>query len=220
MNSMNLTINSFARASSAKPRISSSLKPRTSTTFTFTGSNRIDCGVHPFHHTLKGAGCACNGREFCGTRGIHADVEPSHTYAGKVISLLRQQIAVRRKRQVLNALDPFQLGKKIDDARAQQRLAAGDADLANTQPGHDASHAEKLVPIEEVAMREIVFRVGRLAVNAAEVAAVCYGNSQVVNRAAVTVFQHINLSTDPEQSEISCATEFSPENKNAYPYPA
>ena len=84
-------------------------------------------------------------------------------------------------RHILQPADLAEARNEIHHALAQQRFTAGYANLANPQAHQDAAEAQEFLPGQQVAVREIVLRIGRLAVDATEVAAVRHRNAQVVN---------------------------------------
>ena len=92
-------------------------------------------------------------------------------------------LAVRGHREVLDA-ERFQPRDEILDAGAHQRLAARDANLANAHADEDARQALVFVPCEQLGRRHVRFRIGRAAIDAAEIAAVRDRDPQVGDLAA------------------------------------
>src|ERR1700719_1665902 len=77
---------------------------------------------------------------------------------------------------------------------ANERLAAGDANFANPQAQENARQAVQLGPGENLSVVAVIFRVGRTAVHAAEVAAVGNRDTQVRNLAAEFVVKVHDLA--------------------------
>jgi hypothetical protein len=67
----------------------------------------------------------------------------------------------------------------VFDTVANERFAAGDANLANAEMQEDAGETVELRPGKNFVVVAIVFRVGRAAVDATEIAAVRNRNAQV-----------------------------------------
>ena len=109
---------------------------------------------------------------------IEADVDAAKTGGDQAIAALGEQMAVGGHREVFDA-QSMETRDVVLDAVANQRLTAGDADLANAEMQEDASEAVELGPGEDFIVVAIVFRVGGAAVDAAEIAAVRDGDAQV-----------------------------------------
>ncbi len=122
---------------------------------------------------------------------VEADRDPSQPGGGKRPRLLREQRAVRGQREI----EPGDLGEHRDepvDVAAQQRLAAGQADLLDALSRHeDPREARNLLERQQLgAAHELVVvaeDLARHAVRAAEVAAVGDRDPQVAQRAAERV---------------------------------
>jgi hypothetical protein len=101
--------------------------------------------------------------------------------------MLGEQHAVSRERDILHAFQRGQLADQLGDIRAQQRLAAGEANLLyaelHEQPrqARDLLERQPLVRLEEAVV--LVEGLPRHAVRAAEIAPVHHRNAQVVQRA-------------------------------------
>src|ERR1700733_10283945 len=82
------------------------------------------------------------------------------------------------------SLDP-ERGKPADvilDAIANQRFAAGYANFSDAQPYKNPHQMIELPPCKNFVVIAVVFRVGRAAIHAAKIAAVCDRNAQVGDR--------------------------------------
>ena len=125
---------------------------------------------------------------------------------GEILRHLRQQVSIGGQRYILQALDFPEAGDEINHALAQQRFAASDANLADTQADKDATEAQELFPRQQIAMGNIILRIGRLAVDATEVAAVRHRNAQVVNFAPELIVQHSFAITANQRDRARCPT--------------
>jgi hypothetical protein len=126
-------------------------------------------------------------------QGVDGDVEAPHAGADERLGVALQEVAVRRDREVVQAVDR---GQHRDEARqltAHERLAAREPHVAHAhrrqqrdEPG-DLLEAQDLVSLEPGQAR------GGHAVLAAEVAAVGDRDAHVADQAAVAVAEGLAL---------------------------
>ena len=100
--------------------------------------------------------------------------------------LAGQEGAVGGESQILHALDPGDAFDELGQIVAQQRLAAGDADLLHARTDEDADQALDLLEVQDLGPGQEVVPLaedlGGHAVDAAEVAAVGDRDPQVSQR--------------------------------------
>ena len=68
--------------------------------------------------------------------GVEAHRHSLQAVGVQIDGVLREQHAVGRQRDVLDARDIGQIADQIGQVRAQQRLAAGEAQLAHAEPAN------------------------------------------------------------------------------------
>src|SRR5262249_5745568 len=102
-----------------------------------------------------------------------------------------EQVAVRREREVADALDACESRDQRWQVVAQERLAAGDAELLDAERDEDPREPLDLLEGEQLRLREELVALAvdlcRHAIGAAEVAAVGDRDAQVVQRASEAV---------------------------------
>ena len=105
--------------------------------------------------------------------------------------LLREQDAVGREREIVDAVDSGQLAHEVREPGAQQRLAAREPQFRHAEPGgqprdpRDFLEGQALGRLQELVA--LVIGLARHAVGAAEIAAVHDRDPQVVHRPAQPV---------------------------------
>src|SRR5690606_20684259 len=132
-------------------------------------------------HRVVGVVHATEGRVI---ERIEADRDAVQAGVLQALRHLRQQYAVGGERD-LHVGDVGEALDQLVDILAQQRLAAGDAQLAYASCGEDACHAFDLLETEQIGTRQegvvLVEHLARHAVGAAEVAAVGDRDAQVAH---------------------------------------
>src|SRR5262249_6262418 len=102
-----------------------------------------------------------------------------------------EQEAVRREREIAQALDPCEHADQARQVVAQERLAAGDPQLLDAEADEDPREARDLLEGGQLGLsEELVALAGDLrrhSVGAAEVAAVGDRDAQVVQRSSEAV---------------------------------
>ena len=186
--------------------ISSSFMPPLTTMLTLTGPSpacvrRVDAAQHVGDREVDVVHAAESGVVHCVER--HRD--PVQPGVLQRLRLARQQRAVRGQGQVefaaVRRAQCAQHGDQVFEVLAQQRFAAGQADLLHAVGDEKPRHAGDFLEGQQRAMRQVgvilVEHFLRHAIDAAEIAAVGDGNAQVVQRAregigqqAVRAFQH------------------------------
>ena len=121
-------------------------------------------------------------------------------------------VSVRVQRQALRRAQPGELLDQHLEVLAQQRLAAGEANLAHAVAGEQARQPRDLLEAQQCAVRQIlvilVEHFLRHAVAAAEVAAVGDADAQVGQRSRQPVEQHAGgRHGGPGRRGARCATD-------------
>ena len=100
-----------------------------------------------------------------------------------------EQVAVGRHREVLDPLDRAQHRHQLREVAAGERLAAGEADVGDAEPGEQRHQPLDLLEAQDLVAIEPFHPLGRHAVATAEVAAIGDRDAQVGDRPAVGVGQ-------------------------------
>ena len=193
---MKRTTTPSSRANMPKGMIWSSLKPRISTQFTFTGHRPSAAGcTDAGQHVVVSVGHAGDAGEAVGIDGVHADGDAAQAGILERLRHIGQQMAVGGERDVeFVAIGGAQLGQladEIDHALAQQRLAAGDADFLDSKSDQHARHAQ-IVGKRQIAVERAL--VPGAAVNTLVVAAVGDRDPQIGDGAAEFVGERHSFS--------------------------
>jgi len=139
-------------------------------------------GVDASHHLIEGLG-ARDLLEFCAVERIEADVDAAKAGGDEAVATLGEKMAVGGHREILDA-ESFQSRDEILYAGADERLSTGHAYLADAHADQDADDALVFVPVEKLADGHVIVRIGRAAIDAAEIAAVGDRNAKVGDLAA------------------------------------
>ena len=164
----------------------SSLTPRLITAFTFTGKPGGDRGVDSLEHAVDGEVDVVQRAERRVVERVEADGDALQAGIGERLRLRGEQRGVRRQRQV--DVERRELLDEALEVAADERLAAGDPDLARAERDERARDAgdllerQQLLAVEEAVVAAV--HLLRHAVGAAEVAAVGDRDAQVAQRAA------------------------------------
>ena len=121
--------------------------------------------------------------EFLGIERIKADIDAAQASGDEPVAPFGQQVAVGGHGEVLDA-EGVETSDKVLNAIANERLATGDAYFADAEAEKDRGKPVEFWPGENFVVIAIVFRVGRAAINAPEVAAIRDGDAQVGDLAA------------------------------------
>jgi len=119
---------------------------------------------------------------------IEADVDAVEAGGHEIGAMLGEAISVGRHRKVARA-ESFQASDEVDDAGANERLAAGDANFADAHADEDAGEALVFVPRKEFVLGFVMFGIGGAAIDAAKIAAVGDRQAKVGDGAAEFVRQ-------------------------------
>ena len=188
MYSMKRTITPLPRKRSTSSSTVWSLTPRCTTALILMGASsaRRACSM-PSSTSVRPAKPPLMRANTCRVEAVEAHrdaLEPRRLELGGVA---RQQHAVGGESHVFDAGDVGQIADEIGQIGTQQRLAAGQAQLAyaelHEQPrqAHDLIERQPLVRSEEAVA--LMVGLARHAVRAAEVAAVHHRDAQVAHRA-------------------------------------
>jgi hypothetical protein len=120
---------------------------------------------------------------------VDRDVEPIHAGGHECLRVARQQEAVGRERELADVVDGGQHPGQAREVTAHERLAAGEAHVADAHRRQQRDHALELLEAQHLVALEPRQSLGRHAVLAAEVAAVGDRHAQVADVPAVAVDQ-------------------------------
>ncbi len=144
--------------------------------------------ANAFEHALVGVGHARDAGEALGIDRIHRDGHTGEAGIGERLRHLGQQMSVGGEgdveRLAFERLHGRQLAHHIDQALAQERLAAGQADLGDAQADEHARHAQV---VGDRHLRKLRPVAARAAVDAFVVAAIGDGDPQIADAASVFV---------------------------------
>ena len=150
----------------------------------------LDRGVDAVHH-LGEAAPAGDLRELRGVEGVERDVDPPDAAVGELGREAAELAAVGGQRQLLEraGLEVARHGaEEGHDALADQRLAAGDPELLDTEADEGRAEPVELLERQQLGLGQELHVLGH-AVDAAEVAAVGHRDAQVGDRARERVDQ-------------------------------
>src|SRR5207245_952437 len=114
---------------------------------------------------------------------IKADIDAAQARSKEPVAAFGQQVAIGGHGEILDA-EGVEAGDIFLNTFADERFAAGNADFANAKAEEDRGKPVEFWPGENFVMIAVVFRVGRAAVDAPEVAAIRDGDAQVSDLAA------------------------------------
>ena len=137
-------------------------------------------------HRLRAVPLAVHHAEYRRIERVEAHGEAAQPGAPQRLRLLREQVAVRREREIVDARDGVEHRDEPVEVLPNERFAAGDAHLADAKIDEQPGEARYLlVRQDRFAGEEVVALAVHLrghAVGAAEVAAVGDGDAQVAHR--------------------------------------
>jgi hypothetical protein len=122
---------------------------------------------------------------------VHGDVEAVDPGAHELLGVASQEEAVGGDRQVVDPVDRGDHPGQRREVAADQRLAAGEPDVADAHLGKQGHQARDLLEGEDLGALEPGQALGGHAVLAAEVAAVGDRDPQVSDVATVAVSQRL-----------------------------
>jgi hypothetical protein len=126
--------------------------------------------------------------EFRGVERIEADIDAAEAGLEKPFATLRQKMAVGGHREVFDT-ESVETRDIVFDAVANERLAAGDADLADAKSQKNTREAVELGPGKNFIVIAVVLGVGGAAVHATKITAIGDGDAQVGDLAPKFVVQ-------------------------------
>ena len=182
MNSMKRMPTPLSRPKRARSTTSSSLTPRITTAFTFTGERPASIAASMPAITRGSSSRLVEREERGAVERVERHVDPLQPGLHQIVRGLAQLHAVRRHRDV--DVERCELGDQPGDVRADERLAAGEAHRVEPEPldAHAGDPGDLLVG-EELGLREPVHALGRHAVGAPEVATVGDRDPQILDAA-------------------------------------
>ena len=144
MYSMKRTITPVPRKRSTRSSTVWSLTPRWTTALTLMGARpaRRACSM-PCEHVVDAAEAAAHAREDLGIQAVETDRDALQARGLQLGGVLRQQHAVGGQRDILDAGDRGQVADQVGEIRAQQRLAAGQAQLAHARAARTGARAAR-----------------------------------------------------------------------------
>ena len=176
MNSMKRTAWPVPRKRRAMSRIDASFSPRLTTTLTFTGEPGLRGCVDPGEHARDREVDVVHRAEDLVVERVEAHRDAREPGVRERLRLLRQERGVRRQRDVESSSSAASMRDQQLEIAAEERLAAGDAELPHAEVDEHARDALDLLEREELAPRQEPVLAAedllRHAVDAAEVAAV------------------------------------------------
>ena len=145
-------------------------------------------GANSCQHALVGVGHAGDAGEALGIDRIHRNRDARKAGVGQRLRQLGQQMSVGGEgdveRLAFERLHAGQLAHHVDQAAAQQRLAAGETDLGDAQADEDTRHAQV---VGDGHLRKLRPVAARAAIDALVVAAIGDGDPQIADAPAVFV---------------------------------
>ena len=123
-------------------------------------------------------------------QAVEADIEAAHACRAQGAGLLAEAGAVGGQGNVFDAGLTADFGGQFGQALAQQGFAAGEAETFGAQPREGGGNAGGFFYGQPVFRHGKALKAFGQAVSAAQIAAVGYGNSQVIDGAAEWVCQH------------------------------
>ena len=179
--SMNRSSKPCSMANRSSGTASSSLTPRSSTVLILTGSRPAARAAARPARTSDEPVAAGDRGEPVGPQRVHRDVEPVDARRGQPLGAAGEADAVGGERDVRTRPQGRRRRDDVLQAAAQQRLAAGEAQLLHAEVVHrDRHEPDELVVGELLVARHPVEAFGGHAVGAAQVAAVGQGDARSV----------------------------------------
>ena len=139
-------------------------------------------GAHERHGLVHARGDvprAGDGLEPLGPRRVQADVDAVQSGLGQGWAVFREQEAVRRHRDLLDAGDALERAHEVRRALPDERLAARYAEVPEAERGEDTGEAQEFLIAEHVLVRDLPAAV-RHTVFAPQIAPVGYRNAQII----------------------------------------
>ncbi len=134
---------------------------------------------------------ARDGAEFRGVERVERDIDAPDAAIREFGGVARELRAVGRQRQLVERAAgqmPRKRAEQGHDVAPHQRLAAGDAQLARSQPHEGRAQPIELLEGKHVALGQEVHVLGH-AIGAAEIAAVGDGDADIAHHAAERIDQ-------------------------------
>ena len=187
MNSMKRTIAPVPRKRRASSTSVWSFTPRCTTQLSFSGASPARCAAAiPASTRSTGKSRPFMRRNTASSSESRLTVTRRRPASASGCGLLLEQVAVRGEREVRRAGQGGEARDQAGELRAEQRLAAGQAQLAHAQAREDAREPLDLLERQDLLAGQervlLAVDLGRHAVRAPEVAAVGDGDAQVVQR--------------------------------------
>src|SRR5207247_1725000 len=150
MNSMKRSTCPLPRKCSAIGRTDWSLQPRLTTMLTFTGSPAPAAAAMASSTPVTGKAASFSAMNTTIIQGVLADRDAAQARVREQPGLAGEQRPVRRQGDVLNAVDPGQHRDQPLQVAAQQRLAAGQAQLAHPEAREHPPEPRQLLEGEQI----------------------------------------------------------------------
>jgi hypothetical protein len=119
------------------------------------------------------------------------DVDAAQPGVVKLPRAVREQDPVRGQREVIDAGDRGEEPHEIGQALPHERLAAGQSDFSDPEPGRDASEPLDLLEREHLAPGHVRRVLLRHAIEAADIAAVGDADTEVVVEASKSISERL-----------------------------
>ena len=126
--------------------------------------------------------CSREAQEGVAIERVEADGDPLQASRAQRLSLIGEQDAVGRERQILHAVDGGQLRDQGREIAPEQWFPASETHPAHAEPHEHLRQPDDLFEVEDVALRQPAVLRLRHAVEAAEVAAVRHRQAKAGQR--------------------------------------
>jgi len=132
--------------------------------------------------------------EFCGIERIETDVDAVKASGDERNAAIGEEKAVGGHGKVREA-ESGEAREIAFDTIADERLSAGDADLANAEAMKNEGEAIEFQPGEDLGVIAIIFGISGAAINTAEIAAIGDGDAQIRDLAAEFIVERHTTKT-------------------------
>jgi hypothetical protein len=122
-------------------------------------------------------------------QGVQADVDPAKTRCYERIHVVFQQHAIGGQRNIANPVNLVQLPDESMDTFADQRLPAGNPDLADAELNRNSDEAENFLIAQDLIMRQDGNLIAGRTVLAPEITSIRNGNTQVIQSSVAGIYQ-------------------------------
>ena len=154
--------------------------------------------THPGQHLLITVRHARDAGEALGIDRVHRNRHARQAGVGQRLRHFGEKMSIGGDGDVeplaFDGLHLAKLAHHLDQSLAQQRLAAGQADLGDAQPDEDARHAQV---VGDRHLRKLRAVAARAAIDAPVVAAVGDGDSQIADAPSVFVREKHAVRSSP-----------------------